>query len=144
MGAIVGGGDKKEIEQLGFYAWNAGMAFQLVDDYLGAISDEETLGKPVGSDIREGKKTLFIIHALNEASPVEREKIDRVLGAKNASTSDLEEAQKILRELGSIDYSLRRAEAYAEKARKMLASFPESEAKKDLMDLIDIFTERTY
>lgn len=144
VGAIVGGGDQREIEHLGCYAWNAGMAFQLVDDYLGAISDEETLGKPVGSDIREGKKTLFIVHALNEASPVEREKIKSVLGVKNASTSDLEDAYKILRDLGSLDYSLRRAEAYAEKARNRLASFPESEAKKDLMDLIDFFTGRTY
>jgi len=144
VGAIIGGGDQKEIEKIGCYAWNAGMAFQLVDDYLGAISDEETLGKPVGSDIREGKKTLFIVHALNEASPVEREKIKSVLGVKNASKSDLEEAYKMLIDLGSLDYSLRCAETYAEKARMMLASFSESEAKKDLMDLIDFFTERNY
>lgn len=144
VGAIVGGGDQKEIEYLGGYAWNAGMTFQLVDDYLGAISDEETLGKPVGSDIREGKKTLFIVHALNEASPDEREKIKSVLGVQNASTSDLEEAYKLLIDLGSLDYSQRCAEGYAEEARTMLASFPESEAKKDLTDLIDFFIERTY
>ena len=63
---------------------------------------------------------------------------------KNASISDLEDAYKILMDIGSLDYSLRCAEAYAEKARMRLAKFPPSEAKKDLLDLIKFFTGRTY
>ncbi|MBS7620428.1 polyprenyl synthetase family protein, partial [Candidatus Bathyarchaeota archaeon] len=63
IGGIVGGGESTEVRILGEFAWNSGVAFQLIDDYLGLIGDEKTLGKPVGSDIREGKKTLIIIHA---------------------------------------------------------------------------------
>jgi len=144
VGAIVGGGSPEEVERLGGYGWNAGIAFQLVDDYLGATSDEKTLGKPVGSDLREGKKTLIIIHALKHASPEEREKIERVLGIENASPSDLEAADELLRSLGSLDYALERAGGYAEEARRMLNSFPDAEAKRDLLDLIDYFMERTY
>lgn len=144
VGAIVGGGGPEEVDRLGGYAWNAGVAFQLVDDYLGATADERTLGKPVGSDLREGKKTLIIIHALNHASPEERKKIERVLGVEDASPSDLEAACELLRCLGSLDYTLERAKRYAEEAKKMLDSFPDLEAKRDLKELVDYFMERTY
>ena len=144
IGAIVGGGSPKEVDLLGSYAWNAGVAFQIVDDYLGATSDEETLGKPVGSDLREGKKTLIIIHALKHASPKEREIIDHVLGVENASPVDIEAACEILRRLGSFSHALEGARRYGEEAKRMLDSFPDSDAKQDLLDLVDYFMERTY
>lgn len=144
IGAIVGGGSPEEVGRLGNFAWNAGIAFQLVDDYLGATSDEETLGKPVGSDLREGKKTLIIIHALSHAYPEERKKIERVLGVEDASPFDLKAAGELLKSLGSIDYTLDCAKGYSEKAKKMLDLFPDSEAKRDLTELVDYFMERTY
>ncbi len=144
IGAIVGGGSKKDIEQLGRYGWNAGIAFQIVDDYLGVTSDEETLGKPVGSDLREGKKTLIIIHALEHASPKEREIIDRVLGVKNADPGDIQVANEILRRIGSLSHSLEAARRYADEAKKSLDNFPDSDEKRDLLELVDYFMERTY
>jgi len=144
VGAIVGGGGPEEIERLGGFAWNAGIAFQLIDDYLGATADEETLGKPVGSDLREGKKTLIIIHALSHAAPDEKAKIERVLGAEDASPSDMEAAAALLRSLGSLSYTLERAREYAEKAKQTLKPLPDSEAKRDLLELVDYFMERTY
>lgn len=144
VGALVGGGDPEEVERLGSYAWNAGITFQLVDDYLGATADEGILGKPVGSDLREEKKTLIIIHALSHASPEERGKIERVLGAENASPTDIEAATELLRRLGSLGYALECARRYAQKAKRMLDHFPESEAKRDLLEFVDYFMERTY
>jgi len=144
VGAIVGGGGPEEVERLGGFAWNAGIAFQLVDDYLGATADEETLGKPVGSDLREGKKTLIIIHALGHASAEEREKIERVLGAEDASPGDVEVANGLLKSLGSLDYALESARRYAERAKGLLEPFPDSEAKRDLLELVDYFMERIY
>ncbi|MFQ6053284.1 MAG: polyprenyl synthetase family protein [Candidatus Bathyarchaeia archaeon] len=144
VGALVGGGDPREVERLGGFAWNAGIAFQLVDDYLGATADEETLGKPVGSDLREGKKTLIIIHALSRANPRERAKIESVLGVKNAPSEDVEAVNKLLESLGSLSRALDSANRYAEEAKRMLDPFPDSEAKRDLLELLDYFMKRTY
>lgn len=144
VGAIVGGGDPEEVERLGGYAGNAGIAFQLVDDYLGVTADEKTLGKPVGSDLREGKKTLIIIHALSHASPQERWEIERVLGAKDASPNYIKAAIELIRRLGSLRYALESARSYEREAKRMLEPFPSSDAKRDLLDLIDYFMERTY
>jgi len=144
IGAIVGGGSPREVDLLGGYAWNAGIAFQLVDDYLGVTSDERTLGKPVGSDLRDGKKTLIVIHALSHASPKDREPIERVLGVGNASTSDIKAAIDMLGRLGSLSYTLEAARRYAEEAKRKLESFTDSDAKRDLLELVDYFMERTY
>jgi len=144
VGAIAGGGDPEEVDRLGGFAWNAGVAFQLVDDYLGAVSDERTLGKPVGSDLREGKKTLIIIHALSHASPGERGVIEKVLGAEDASPDDLEAAIEILRRIGSLDHAVERAREYADRAKALLDAFPDSESKRGLMELVDYFMDRAY
>lgn len=144
VGAVVGGGSTKEVERLGGYAWKAGIAFQLVDDYLDVTADERTLGKPVGSDLREGKKTLIVIHALHHASPEEIKKIECVLGAKDASSSDIKAACELLGSLGSLSYTIDYARKYAEEAKKMLGIFPDSEAKRDLLELVDYYVERTY
>lgn len=144
VGAIVGGGSQNDVEMLGSYGWNAGIAFQIIDDCLGVTSDEKTLGKPVGSDLREGKKTLIIIHALKHSSPNEREIIDRVLGVENASQGDIEAASDILRSLGSLSHAVECARRYGEEAKQTLDSFPDSDAKQDLLEIVDFFMERTY
>ena len=69
LGGLVGGADTQTQEGLGEYAWNLGMAFQLVDDVLDFTAREKTLGKPVGGDLREGKVTLPLVYALERASP---------------------------------------------------------------------------
>lgn len=144
VGAIVGGGSREMVEGLGGFAWNAGIAFQLVDDCLGVTADEEALGKPVGSDLREGKKTLIVIHALSNASPEERERLERVLGSEEAPRSEVESAFELLRGLGSLSYTIEKAEEYAGEAKATLDIFPDSEAKRDLLELVDYFMERTY
>lgn len=144
IGATVGGGSKRRVTALGRFAWDAGIAFQLVDDYLGATADEKTLGKPVGSDLREGKKTLIVIHALSHASAKQRAKIKSVLGSHAAGADDIAEVNAILREIGSIDYCLRKADRYVAKAKARLDAFPDTGAKGDLLELVDYFTKRNY
>ena len=68
LGAMMGGADEGTETRLGEFAWNLGIAFQLVDDVLDFTSREKVLGKPVGSDLREGKVTLPLIYALTEAT----------------------------------------------------------------------------
>lgn len=144
VGAIVGGGDQGQVERIGSFAYDAGIAFQIVDDILGATADEEKLGKPVGSDLREGKKTLFVIHALENVSEEGKAAILKVLGSENASISDVEAANKIILESGSIEYANETAKKYYERAKEMLDYFPESEAKADLLELAEYFMSRTY
>jgi geranylgeranyl diphosphate synthase type I len=142
IGAILGGGSDEEINALGVFGWNAGIAFQLYDDILGATATEEILGKPVGSDFREGKKTLLMIHALEKASSKQKSIILNVLGNKEASKEEIKEVTDILYYLGSIDYVNEKAEYYIQKAMSSLSILPETDAKKDLKDLVDYFINR--
>ncbi len=142
IGAIIGGGTPEAADLLGGYAYNLGLAFQLVDDCLGLTSREEELGKPVGSDIREGKKTLIVINAYKKASPSEREAIKRVLGNREASVEELEEVKKVLERLGSIEYTLSEARRHAERARGLLEAFQSSDAREALMSLAEYVVER--
>jgi geranylgeranyl diphosphate synthase type I len=144
IGAIAGGGKTRQVKALGKFAWDAGIAFQLMDDYLGATADEKTLGKPVGSDIREGKKTLIIIHALRKAKLRQRDRILAVLNNHNATKQDIAEVHSLLQDIGSIDYTLKKADRYIATAKKHLNTLPESEAKSDLFALIDYFADRKY
>jgi geranylgeranyl diphosphate synthase type I len=144
VGAIAGGGSESDVERLGSYAWNAGITFQMVDDYLGVTADEKTLGKPVGSDLREGKKTLIVIHALSHASVKERKEIERVLANTSADKKSIEGVQRMLADLGSLDYALERARNYATEATTLLKGFPDSRARRDLIELVDYFMKRTH
>ncbi|MCX6642645.1 MAG: polyprenyl synthetase family protein [Candidatus Bathyarchaeota archaeon] len=144
VGAIVGGGSKRQVNALGKFAYAAGISFQIVDDILGIISDENILGKPVGSDLREGKKTLIIIHALKHAKGRQMKILETVLGNKNGKKEDFEEAIQVLQYLGSIDYASKKADRYLTQAKKQLDSFTDSRAKRDLDELITYFTRRLY
>jgi geranylgeranyl diphosphate synthase type I len=144
LGAMIGGGSSDEVQALGMFAWNAGIAFQLIDDYLGITTGEEVLGKPKGSDLREGKKTLIIIHGLENASEFQKEKIYKVLGNKNCTKDEVEKAIKTLKEIGSIDYTKKKAEAYAKKAIRELVNFSETSAKKELIEMVNYFLQRVF
>ncbi len=144
VGAIVGGGKTRQVKALGKFAWNAGIAFQLMDDYLGIIGDEKIMGKPVGSDIREGKKTLIMIHALRKAKPKQKEQIFTVLGNHSATRQEINEINELLHDIGSVDYALKKADKYIATSKKHLDTLPDSGAKKDLFALINYFTNRNY
>jgi geranylgeranyl diphosphate synthase type I len=144
IGAIVGNGKTRQIKAIGKFALDAGIAFQLMDDYLGVTADEKTLGKPVGSDIREGKKTLIILHALRKAKPQQKKKIVDTLGNHSATKQEIEETHHLLHEIGSIDYTLKKTDRYIITAKRHLDTLPDSPAKSDLSSLIDYFTNRNY
>ena len=143
-GGILGGAKKREVEHLGKFGQYAGVAFQLIDDVLGLTADERVLGKPVGSDIREGKRTLIIVHALQYASEDQREKILETLGNKSVSLEHIRETTYLINSLGSISYAEKRAREYVEKSRMALAVFPNTEDKEDLISLADLITSRKY
>jgi geranylgeranyl diphosphate synthase type I len=143
-GGILGGANKKQIKRLGEYGRYSGLAFQVIDDVLGLIADENVLKKPVGSDIREGKRTLIVVHALEKASENQQKKILETLGNKSASPEKIRRTIQLINSLGAIDHTKEVAEEYIERAKEALAGFPASEDREDLMSLSDLIFARKH
>ncbi|MFH1327338.1 MAG: polyprenyl synthetase family protein [Candidatus Bathyarchaeota archaeon] len=141
IGGIVGGGSEEQIKRLGFYAYYSGIAFQIVDDVLGLVADEKKLGKPVGSDIREGKKTLPIIHALQNLPPQQRKRLIQLSKSKNQEATQL---KKLIVSAGSIHYAMNKARRYNEKAIKQLEIFSKCDAKNALINFSKILVSRNF
>lgn len=115
LGGIINNASDEIVQNLAEYGLNLGISFQIVDDILGLIADEKELGKPIYSDIKEGKKTILVIKALNEASENERRIILSTLGNKNASKEDFEKTAEIIKKY-SLDYAYNLAQEYSSKS----------------------------
>jgi octaprenyl-diphosphate synthase len=144
LGGLVGGADSQTEEKLGEYAWNLGMAFQLVDDVLDFTSREATLGKPVGGDLREGKVTLPLVYALEGASAGERQKVEIILRDRNYDTVPFRQVLDLLRRYRGIERVRERAQAFTDKARATMSEFPDSPYQRALCAIADLITERDH
>ena len=142
VGSLVGGASLDMVGLLGEYGRLAGIGFQMVDDVLGLTADESKLGKPVGSDLRDGKKTMPIIYALSKANQQQREAI--VKASHSESRETLNKALNLVVKLGGIEYAKAKAEAYVKEALARLQPLPESQAKKDLQTLAKILVGREF
>jgi octaprenyl-diphosphate synthase len=129
-------------QPLGEYGRNLGLAFQIVDDVLDLTAAEDVLGKPVASDLREGKATLAVIHALERGTGAEREAIRTVLADRNFDRVPHVQILEILQRHGSLDYAMDTACAYAEAARLSIAELPESDARRALLWVPGFVTSR--
>jgi octaprenyl-diphosphate synthase len=129
-------------EQMGEYGRNLGLAFQIVDDVLDLTAAEDVLGKPVASDLREGKATLAVIHALERGTGADREAIRTVLADRSFKRVSHPQIIEILHRHGSLDYAMDTACAYAEAARLSIADLPESDAKRALLWVPGFVTSR--
>jgi octaprenyl-diphosphate synthase len=142
LGAMMGGADEGTEARLDEFAWNLGIAFQLVDDVLDFTSRESILGKPVGSDLREGKVTLPLIYALAEARPEERQLVDRVLKDGSYEHAPLSRIVDFIERYHGIERARERAQSFTEKARSIICQFPESPYQRALHAVTDLVTER--
>ena len=133
MGAVLANGTEDQENRLGEYGRSLGLAFQLVDDVLDLTASEEVLGKPVASDLREGKVTFAVIHALERCTPAERGIVETVLRERNLDGVSHQEILDLLTRYGSIDAAMTRAHEYAEAARKSICIFPDSDYKRALL-----------
>jgi octaprenyl-diphosphate synthase len=137
------GMDKDQIDgQLGEYGRNLGLAFQIIDDVLDLTAAEDVLGKPVASDLREGKATLAVIHALERGTGADREAIRKVLADRSFAHVSHSQILEILYRHGSIEYATDTACAYAEAARLSIADLPDTEAKRALLWVPGFVTSR--
>jgi octaprenyl-diphosphate synthase len=133
LGAILGGASAEQEEALAIYGHDLGMAFQIVDDVLDLTASEEVLGKPVASDLREGKATMAVIHAVEHCTPAERSRIETVLRDKAFNGVTHSDILDILQRYGSVEAATARAAQFADSARKAICTFPDSEIKRALL-----------
>jgi octaprenyl-diphosphate synthase len=133
MGAILGGATDAQEEALAKYGHDLGMAFQIVDDVLDLTASEEVLGKPVASDLREGKVTMAVIHALERCTPDEREKIETILRDRAFNGVTHAQIMAILERYGSLEAASECAAQYAQSAQDAICTFADSEVKRALL-----------
>lgn len=142
MGAISATNNKTDIENLSSFGRNLGIAFQITDDLIGVMGDPKVTKKPVGNDLREGKKSLPILMAINKAKNTEKKKILKVFGNSRASKKDMLEAVEVIRNLGIEKNVRNQAQKYAKMAEKSLSKYSGS-AKNELISLLDFVVERS-
>ncbi len=142
LGSVLAQANEATERHMGEYGRTLGMAFQIVDDVLDLTATEEVLGKPVASDLREGKATLAVIHALENGSTGERDAIQTVLNERNFGSVTHEEILGILARHGSVDFAMNTAFQYAETARNALNGLPDTEYKQALLWVPDFVVAR--
>jgi geranylgeranyl diphosphate synthase type I len=142
MGAICANASAKDITNLASFGRNLGVAFQITDDFIGVLGDPKITKKPVGNDLREGKKSLPILLAIRKADPKRKKIILRVFGNQRATRNQINDAVQAMRAL-KIERDVRVAALhYAEKAEKSLSKYSGS-AKSELISLLDFVVKRS-
>lgn len=147
IGLLLAGKTRPELkESVEKYAMNVGLAFQITDDILGVFGDPKETGKAVGNDIREGKKTLLLQRAYRTAQPADQEFLADICG-RELRPHELERAQQIIRDTGSLEYSLQLAREQITSASQILQAASISgktadEARNVLLELAEFIGQR--
>ena len=142
-GALLGGGSETEIENLRGYGENLGIAFQIQDDVLDVCGDPAKTGKPMGLDIKNGERTILVIHALNHSKPSEKAYLAELLSKKkDIRNSDIDRVREIFVNSGSIDYAIQLSNDFVMRAKSCIVGLKESEAKKKLLLIADFAASR--
>ncbi len=146
IGSIIAGAPEEDLVKLSEFATDVGIAFQIRDDELGLVADEKVLGKPKYSDLREGKKTLLVLYALERADERQRRKILSSLGRPGATREELEEVAKTIAELGALEYSNKLAEEFVRRGIEALYSTNprDPDSREMLKELAYYVTRRLY
>lgn len=144
LGAVVSGRPAAEEQCLAQYGEMLGRAFQVVDDALDYASSNEALGKSVGDDFQEGKITLPVIHAYRHGSAEEQRFWSQSLEEKVRIEGGLQRAIQLIRERGSLEYTMRLARQLAEQAKDQLRALPATPEREALALLADFSVSRSY
>ena len=142
LGGILGRVPEEKVEKLRLYGLNVGRAFQLVDDVLDFTSDESTLGKPVGSDLKGGKLTLPLIYLMRDGKAEHRDLVKKALRESELTDAQRDVIINLVREYGTAERVLKKAHLYAEEAKFCLEDFPDNIARDALLSIPDYIVER--
>lgn len=145
LGAVLAGADDEFLKSLSKFAIPLGVAFQIQDDIIGIFGDEKKIGKPVGSDIKEGKKTLLIAKAVREANDKQKEILTNLLGSAKISLKEIEEVRDIITKTGSLEYSQKIASELIKVSKKHLEEIEILPQHKEFLnDLADFIVKREH
>lgn len=143
LGAILGGAKEDVLEKISKFSVPIGIAFQIQDDILGVFGDERKIGKPVGSDIREGKQTILVVKAMEKASLKQKKIIKLLLGKKDLTKDEIEIFKKVIIDTGSLAYAQEISRNLIEEGKGFLDDLEfKNEAKEFLYSIADYMTER--
>ncbi len=143
VGAIVGGGTEAQIEGLRNFGLDTGLAFQIQDDLLNLIGEEESTKKDFRSDITEGKRTLVVVHALHHGTEQQRARLVEILSNKEKDPDALAEAVEIMQETGSIEYARNYAQNLTSISKNRLLGVVDPSPARDLLiSMADWFVNR--
>src|SRR3989304_2774187 len=142
MGAICAKAKRNDISKLSSFGRNLGIAFQITDDLIGVMGDSKITKKPVGNDLREGKKSLPIVLAITKSKGNDKKMILKAFGNPNASKKDIEKAVEVIRALGIEKIVRKQALQYSEKAKKSLNIYS-GIAKEELLNLLNFVVKRS-
>ena len=142
VGAILGKVNQNKREALRDFGYNLGMAFQLTDDVLDYVSYDAVLGKRVGTDLKEGKVTLPLIHALKSSADKEKTYINTVLNNAKVTAKDFTKVSKVIKKYSGVDYTVNTTRQFIENAKINLQAFRPSAYKESLITLADYILSR--
>lgn len=142
IAGLLAGARLEQVDAVGDYGLNLGIAFQIVDDILDVVGDGARLGKRAGTDIREGNVTLVAIHALNNGSAIGREELARIITERLKEDVEVERALRMMRDAGAVEKALADARHFGALAKEAVGPLPESEAKANLSRLVDYVLAR--
>jgi octaprenyl-diphosphate synthase len=137
VGALISAAAPPAVQALSDFGHHLGMAFQMADDLLDYTQDTAALGKKAGADLREGKLTLPLIHALKHAPVADKNWMKAIIRAGVFSVSDFQRLQELLQRYGGIDYTREQAAAGIHKAKQALGWFDPSKERRILEDMVD-------
>lgn len=145
LGALAGDANDEQLKAIRDYSRYLGLAFQIQDDLLDMTADEKKLGKKVGLDIQEGKKTFLIINAMNMATKEEHKQLLKLYYESNGLSFEyVEKFKQMFEELGVMEFAQNEVVKYFEMSKKAIEILPENEYKTMLLGLIDKLNNRVY
>lgn len=143
VGGILGDVDKKQLAAMNEFGSKVGVAFQLRDDELGLFGSEEEIGKPVDSDLKEGKNTLLFVKAYKNASADQRKVLEEVFGNPRATHAQLEDVRQVVEKTGARRFSETMAQELVAEGKGFVPQItPDDNLQETLYNLADFMVER--
>jgi octaprenyl-diphosphate synthase len=142
IGALLGGLSPARTEALTRYGLDIGIAFQISDDALDFTADQDRLGKAIGADLREGKRTLPLIAMLERVEPAEAERVRTALRRRTLEAADIADIRRLVLQHDGVEYARARAQAFAQAAKADLEAFAPSQERETLSLVADFVVDR--
>ncbi|HEY8964063.1 MAG TPA: polyprenyl synthetase family protein [Alphaproteobacteria bacterium] len=143
-GALAAGANDAQAESLRKYGHHLGMSFQMIDDVMDYASSDNAMGKNAGDDFHEGKLTLPVLLALQNADSDEKAFWQRTMGDHNQTSGDFQTARRLIEKHGCLALGRQAAENQASQGRAALAGLPDGSIKANLDDLLDFVVSRNH